>query len=755
MIKQPVLIIPKKNLKEQQRQGGGKPPRMFIDKAGFEGHKVSRVKEIDKIIEHIKSIKPRIKAPHDQIFFGINLNKKALSKSAQPKELFDSYNMDILERVDQENFVVTTQKQYLESFRDSTSKFNLKDNRHESAYLSAVSQIDIIDQKKIVGFDKLPGGKFTGFIYIYDVFSPTDVKNILKELNRVFNLNLIHLETESKAKVLYGELSSKIIHDVSVDTLTSPISRIEKSLEFVLPKAISIPMPKTKFKLSSQEYDSKVAVVDTGIGKNPIITKYIIDDLDFNQSKSGSSLDKHGTFVASRIIFGNEIEDQIHNGLLTPKSKVLDIKVFGKKKTNDKLIVESLRKVVNNPKYTDIKIFNLSLGNDNIKSVIEGKKCYLTRELDNISYNHNILFIISAGNQGIYWDTHHSLYNKFPECLFATEATISPPADVINGISVGSIADIESTKSISQRLEPSPFSRTGLLEGKIKPELTHFGGNLDIYGNQSGIGVKGLSIRDDELLEDVGTSHSTPLVSSIAGQIYAYLDSLGRKDQREKLNLTKALLIHSSNYTLPQESEIPADDIKRVVGFGIPDFSRALDCTKSNVTYIFTGEMHNYKTGKLKKNKNKITFSVPDELKGKNKKVKIRGTLVYTPKINSIDNVEYSMSNISINLKYYNSRGRLVNGALTKGNNYRHKWYPVKHFEKSLNAYESGEWEIWLELNTRGEINDSNYTEQYTLVISIEDISPDPQNRVELYQIVRNKYKQYNTLEIQEKIRVR
>ena len=401
-----------------------------------------------------------------------------------------------------------------------------------------------------------------------------------------------------------------------------------------------------------------------------------------------------------------------------------------------------------------MKVFNLSLNDDSgVDSIHANEKTFFTRELDALAHKHKVIFIVSSGNHQSYFDGG----KKYPDCLFARESVITPPADLINGVSVGSIADTESSRSVALNNEPSPFSRIGLA-GIIKPDLAHFGGNWDEFGSPAGIGVKGFSVTEDQIDEGVGTSYSAPLVSQITAQIYAYVNQ-SQQWNNPPIDLTKALLIHSAAYELPSSSKIKPEELYRIVGFGIPDFIRAIDCAKSSATFIYCDSIGNItKSGddEVKEAKHKIKFVVPPELVGKNKQIRVKGTLVYTSMISASGEVNYSLVDIEVNLHRLNSKGTMGSAGLTKCvQDYRNKWNPIKHFEGVFNAYSGGEWEIWLTLTTRGALDGKPHSQEYALVLTIEDITSDSSKRVNLHEIIRNKYKEYNTLELRTRARVK
>lgn len=757
-VKNPLFIIPPENARVDQKPGGGEPPKYIGDPTKFEGHKRSRITEMDRVISTSESSKPKIDNPEHKFFFEIELHSKALSKSKQPRELLRANNIDLYGQKKENAFLASSSEENFHSFRDQVSRYSLEENRNESAYLSAITKISTIPREDIVvNEDCLEEGETRVFLYLQDVISESDAKTIAKEVQEKANKDSEFFISESGSKVIYGTFSSNFLNEISEPHPSNPFQKIEESIDFITPQETTIAFSKEELKVTPPSLDAKVAVVDSGIKANDIYDDYIQECLDFIKNSAQENL-SHGTMVGTRAIFGNDLEDQLHSGLLSAKTKVIDVKVMKEDghRTSDREVIKALKTVLEDKKYKDIKVFNLSLGDSDVTSIHKQVKKYFTRELDAMAKKHNVIFIVAAGNQRVYWDDNIS----YPDCLFHDNSVITSPADMFNGISVGSLADTESTRSLALDSEPSPFTRTGLIGGVRKPDLVHFGGNVDKYATVAGIGVKGFSVDSDKLHENVGTSFAAPLVSQVASQIYAYVKESGW-DGETAIDLTKALLLHSASYNLPSNSKINPEDLDRVVGFGLPDFSRALDCTVSQATFIYTGSLADFKDEKDKKsikpNKHKIRFTIPKEMeaatRGK-KTIKVKGTLVYTPQISVSGDFDYALSNVSLNLRYINSNGTMQAGNLTQTKkDYRFDWNPVKSFEKTCKAYKGGEWEIWLELKTRGDIDDK-YLQKYALVLSIEDTTPDIKERVNLHDIIRSNHKQYNLLEIKARAKV-
>lgn len=759
-IKNPIFSIPTTNKKEEQKQGGGKAPPYLGDKNKFEQHKREIVESLDSIINYSRKVTPKVTNPDQLNFFEIQFHDKAISKSAQPTKLLDRNNIQVLSQISDKSFIVSAKENSLAMFRDTTSRYSLKENKNDSALLSAITEIRSISKE-----ERFPEEEFSvdekshAYIFLYDALSVSDSKKINEDIKQKSKTETDFFITESGAKAIYGNFSKSFLDEISEPHPLNPIQRIEKSLYFVVQQSTQITYDLKKIKVVEPEIDAKVGIVDSGVIDHFLFKNILIGVEDFVKDPNSTDL-THGTFVGSRTVFGENIEDQIFNsGTLFAQAKILDIRVMkvktlsdGSKQcgVDDKDLIDAIKSVVK--KYgSQIRVYNLSLNNSDFNKTHSGKRHFISCELDAIAYKYKVIFVISAGNN------NNCLSQTYPDCFNLPENVITPPADLISGLVVGSVADNESSKSIAYNNEPSPFTRVGLI-GTKKPDLVHFGGNLTKYGRPDGLGVKGLSADQKGLSEDVGTSYSAPVVSQITAKIYEYV-AQSRQWEEPPVDLAKALTLHSGLYELPANSKIDPYFLDNLVGFGIPDYGRALDCAESVATYIYTDKLgieveNGDATDLMKANKHKIKFTVPPELVGKNKKLRVKGTLVYTPQTSPSGALDYCLADIEVNLHYRNSKGTFIGGNLgNQSNDYRVKWCSVKSFERIFTAYKDGFWEVWLTLNARGKANRKDYEQPYALVISIEDVSPAPGERVNLYEIIKNRHKEY--IQIKPAIRVK
>lgn len=748
-----IFQIPQSNKKALFKDWWWSAVVKFYDEWNFEIKRRSIIQKIDNMVS-VSTQTKAIKNPEDRSFFKVSLNPSAISKSSQPIKLFKESNIDILWQIDDFDFIGTAKSVNLQWFRDKISMINIDSHRNDCAYLSSIDDISLFSQSdKLIWFWESIEGDNKSFIYLYNNLSDQTCQSIYENLPKTIKQNSEYFVANSWSKIIYWLFPSDFLNEISKPYPESPFEKVEKSIEFTVQQSQPTTIDFSDIEIIDWELDAKVWVFDTWVTSNNFLKDYVIATEDFIKDVSLED-NNHWTMVSSRIVFGHSIySDLTKEKKLYAHSKVLDIKVLKKigwsVSVSDKDLIDTVKDVL--VKYSEtIKVYNLSLNNSDNEIIAEGRKHYLTRELDTLAYQYDVLFVVSAWNQ---WEFVKKWYINWLKC---DESTITPPADVFNWISVGSIADSDSSRSLCKSGEPSPFTRHGVNWFK-KPDLIHYWWNTDAVWNCSWIWVYWIWIDVNSVVENVWTSFAAPIVSQIASQLHAFLETTWID---VSASLLKWLLLHSWRYNLPSHSVIDSTTASLLCWYWIPDFWSAINSITSMVTFIYQDKIWWVETIAIWKNtwvskrakKQRISFSVPNELAWKDKKIRVRWTLVYTAPVSISGDFDYLDSNIDINLYYNNTKWKQNSWQLTSWtDDYRIKWNNTKSFEVSYTAFESWEWEIWLDLLTRWDSDQDTFGQDYALIITIEDISKE--SRVDLHQIIEARYKQYTP--ITQKIKVR
>ena len=734
----PFLIPDNQNTKYTKT--GGKGYKYFGNPEDFRQHKQERSKELKEITREIKGERPKIRNPQQLSFLEIVLDPQATSKSSIPVDLFQDYGLDINKKIEVNELVVAGTKESIDKFSQAIEGFTYIPQENDpgnyknrnAALLSSITHISKITQEQKI--DGEIEEENLGIAYFYKSISESNAKKIADNLVVTRGLNAEFMVSPSGAKILTGEFSKEDVDLITNSDYENPFAKFEVMHHIgIVTKSVPTTFPVGEAEVDSKNAEAIVAVVDGGVADLEVLRPFIVGRKDYSGNTAGDK--HHGTLAASRVIFGHDIEDQLFdNNKLIAKAKVVDIKVMdGDNGPTPVELIEHLEDAIKS--FPHVKIFSMSLGLNDLCE--HNKKSYVTRELDALQHKYGVVFIVSAGNRDDFFT------RSYPDLLFEPENRLNSPGDTANGLSVGALADKANKDSMAQINEPSPFTRTGF-DGLRKPDLVHYGGNARASGVWRDQGVKGLNIIDDELYENVGTSFSTPVVSGEFAQAFSAVNKSGKK---YAVDLAKALTVHSASYIPNDTSLIEVEDLDKIVGHGIPNVSDVLFSDTSKVCYVVTGTIGGLKErSKTREAVRKIQFTIPEELKSLKRQLNVRATLAYTSPIDADDDIDTSQSEVTMTLYNVNSRKNLGNSAKKDQSdfNYKPKWHSIKCLERSYSprSYDSGEWEIRLSLQTRGDADESGYEQPFALVITIEDIG-DEDSRLNLQEIIQTRHKQY------------
>ena len=591
------------------------------------------------------------------------------------------------------------------------------------AVLEEVTDVPL--EQKLDEFEDTNNAEFDCIISLYNLLSNNEKEAIL---DSIYN-NLKSGITEKVKKKTFLSGTSVIVARIDLATIKRigseyiSIKSITKNRNAFIRKSYPTSQIPSSVSVTQPQTNSIVAIMDSGINDSSIaFSNLVVQSLRQYVPAGTVNLDMdHGTLVASRVIYGDEIDFLINSQQLTPHCKVIDIPVFGIDGAGNDLgpseddLIDILDDVV--PKLADrVRVFNLSLGFD--VPITKFGFTHLACELDFLSREFNVLFVVAAGNIRSPQAAHpnHFLYQS---------SWLQPPAEALLALSVGSIAKYSDSNCISSANEISAFScrGPGADEG-IKPEVVAHGGNLMTNWTPSPRhSAYGIYSSGSHLAYDVGTSFSAPIISQYAARLFNLYPNAS-------VNLIKALLCHFTNpVSSPALNGIDSKDFS---GFGEPQIDRALYVTSNSMAYMYEGE--------IKANVYQhIKFHIPNTLAAANatdSKLKIRVTLVYNPPINPDNHLEYSKSRISLGLLKNTSAGLVPVTSNDSDTKYNLPWNPIIHFEKDFTrSYLAGEWELRLRLMTRGNLPDE-FVQNYAVVVEVLDTN----NSTNVYFDIHNEF---------------
>lgn len=294
------------------------------------------------------------------------------------------------------------------------------------------------------------------------------------------------------------------------------------------------------------------------------------------------------------------------------------------------------------PQAPDVALINFSVG---IRDrPFSGTLSPLARLLDWLSWEHGVLFIVSAGNctQGIEtgtaWSTLQALA-PVEQTAIVMQAVAADtrnrrafsPAEAMNALTVGASHDDKDSTSIAShffdpipRGHPSPLNAHGLgYRRSVKPDLLVPGGRLQfrrpfqsghtqlqtVHALPPGMEVAAPGVGGDptHTTRTHGTSNAAALLSRSGALLASVLSEL-REGNNSALDgipdgvVLKTLLAHGARwgelsnafgvyFQSIKDPDKRKDQITRLLGFGRLEVTDVADCSPTRVTAIGAGKL--------------------------------------------------------------------------------------------------------------------------------------------------------------------
>lgn len=558
----------------------------------------------------------------------ITFVEKAKAKSHQKKivELFHTTAKDKQIAMKGENKLLIAVEN-----RDSLSKIQRKLEDVE-AYKASISAIENISAYTcdIVGLDT------DAKLFRLDFFDYTNNEDNLKSRDSIkqklrdLSISFCEYEYDESNSVL--NIQKEALLDKLEFIRKMPIERIEpvNDIEPFIPISGEEDFLRT---LDLVEYNDDstyplVGLLDTGVEINELTQDWIIQGKGCEYTEL--EVDRqHGTFIATLLIHGNEINGV--NDYSVQGCKVLDVPVQPIYTINDQILIRNIRSAIKaNPQ---VKIWNLSIS---IRGeILQDKFSWFAQQLDKIQDEYNVIICKSAGNDPGYESGN-------------TSGFLSNGAESVRALTVGSICRNNDTNNSSKANFPSQYSRHGRGPAYIiKPELVHYGG--DVFLTDSGtfesMGEKSFLGKKPRKHIEPGTSFSTPKVAKNMAEL-----DMALKGEASNL-LLKALLVHSSNYE--GNPSLDSEIRLQYLGYGKPQNSYEIldDSDPYSATLILEGKLQKGKRIDI------MDFPYPENLIKDGKYTgQVKVTLVYNNHLAEKLGPEYCQSDIDLKFGTYESK---------------------------------------------------------------------------------------------------
>ena len=353
-----------------------------------------------------------------------------------------------------------------------------------------------------------------------------------------------------------------------------------------------------------------ISILDTGINNGHILLEPVLKEVnrltvDPNWGVNDSL--GHGTNMAGVATYGNLNAILENNQAIEIHHQLESVKILHPDYPNDqnKLPLITLdavnRAIVNNP--NNKRIFCMAITTD--FQVDFGKPSAYSSVLDSIIYgvdnNDKKIFLVSAGNvRG-----EHN-WKNYPESNL--NLSVESPAQSWNAISIGAYTEktFPGIATLANKFELSPHSTTSSswdLNWPIKPEVVFEGGNLirldngDVEGHND---LEVLTTSRSSITHYFTTISATSAATAFAAYFLAKLRHTYPNAWEETL---RALMIHSATWSKEMISQFDIDIHKvsdivkllKIVGYGIPNIEKAIQCKSNYLTFISEQIIQPYK----------------------------------------------------------------------------------------------------------------------------------------------------------------
>lgn len=352
----------------------------------------------------------------------------------------------------------------------------------------------------------------------------------------------------------------------------------------------------------------------------------------------------HGTRVAGAVLYPHAIPltGQVQPVAWLQNARVLDAgNSLPHALPPEKYLQQVVTAFHTAPEWT--KIYNHSI-NASVPCTKKRMSSWAAK-LDQLSHEHDILFIQSAGNQqqGVGTETNPGLRAHLqaglqpPAHQLKRSMRIANPAQSLHALTVGSISPAAYEDDYRRSFarvphHPSGFSRGGYGQpwDVVKPDVVEIGGDF-VYSKITH-DVQQHPDLSVELLnstlhgapafskDGVGTSFAAPKVAHIAAHLQTLFPTASPL-------LYRALIVQSARWPAWAEQEPDKGKVLRLIGYGLPSLERATSNTPQRITLI-TQDAVTLPSKKL----HLYTVRIPEELRNAARETRLRLeiTLAYT-----------------------------------------------------------------------------------------------------------------------------
>jgi hypothetical protein len=496
----------------------------------------------------LNSVSAQIQASHDPLkesrYFVLAAPEKKLAKVSTDKSkatdgkvyeqthfsekhsrVFKRLGMDLVGVLESGSAVVHFKPETFDRLVNSAQSLSNLGPRDKSRW-APISKFEMVPIEAKIDLTWLEGMKagaaVDGVIELQPLLTRAEVESMFRAIVQMFQKSADEKPVGSgtdfsgrhwlKGKVTPRTLRRLAEDFFSIQSLHSPLMSVVAQAQKSSNKDSGVP----KLPPAQIELLPTIGVLDTGVFADHVILSKYRRGAYVSPLSSATPLDPHGTFVSSRVVFGDRdynegLPDRTPNG----EVRFYDINVGGlnPEEIEGKVVVNpALQTIVSTA--PDVRVFNMSFDSQplgDLFPVEKAERLLLVQDLDNFIFQNDVLVVVAAGNspKGVV------PMEAYPQNFSDPQWELGPWARSFNSLTCGSYIGHLTPGGIQAEIGwPSPFCRVGPgLCDSPKPDFSANGGNVSqLYQWAPGLGVWGLSASG--LWEDKsGTSHAAPLLA--------------------------------------------------------------------------------------------------------------------------------------------------------------------------------------------------------------------------------------------------
>jgi hypothetical protein len=354
----------------------------------------------------------------------------------------------------------------------------------------------------------------------------------------------------------------------------------------------------------------RIAVFDGGVDTNaPGLAGFVTDHDLTGGTPVLTPYKEHGTAVCSAALYGHIAIDKPAD---PPHTAVDHFRVWpppaAERRDADLMwVLDRITEIVSQGAH---RVAVISLAPS--QSIEDEEPHPWTSVIDRLAVEHDVLFIVAAGNTG-------DLAPGLDRLLV--------PADAVNGLSVGACTE-ESGAVIRSDYSSVGPGRAG---GRTAPTGVQFGGDL-------AVAPFGALLDDGTVGQFEGTSFAAPIVARAAAELEIAVGG------DLSANLLRTMTVHFSSRA-PASAATTAGSMPSEIGYGrFPlSFQDVLDHAADAVTIVYDGELQ-------RKDQVTVPFPIPSEIFAAydTRKFQLRWTLGFLGPVEPANPVDYSCAGLRV-----------------------------------------------------------------------------------------------------------